>query len=47
LQAEIEAAAEEITGDVLSSTADNFLIDLQRVQEVKGAHIEHMFTRRP
>jgi len=37
------AVAEEITGDVLHDTVDNFVVRLQRVPEVDGSHIEHVF----
>jgi hypothetical protein len=43
LQGEIEAVAEEITGDMLRDTGDSFLVRLQRVHEVEGSHIEYVF----
>jgi hypothetical protein len=44
LQAENAAVAEEITGDILRDTADNFMVHLWRVHEVEESHIEHVFT---
>jgi hypothetical protein len=44
LQAKAEAAVEEVTGDMMRDTAEKFVVHLQRVQEIEGSHIEHMFT---
>jgi hypothetical protein len=42
LQAEIEAVAEEMTGDMMRDR--NFVIRLQRVDEGERSHIEDVFT---
>jgi hypothetical protein len=47
LQTWIKAITEEITDDLLHDTADKFVIHLQRIHEVIGSHIKHMFTRKP
>jgi hypothetical protein len=47
LQAEIEAVAEEITGDMLHDTVDIFVVHFQRVHKVKGSHKNHMHTNSP
>jgi len=44
LQVEIETVAEEITGDTLYNTVDNFMVCLQQVHKVEGSYIEHAFT---
>jgi hypothetical protein len=41
---ETDAATEQITSHILHDTADNFVVNLQRVHEVKGYHIKHVFT---
>jgi hypothetical protein len=46
-QAEIVAVTEEITGDMLLNTVDNFVVPLHVSHEVEGCHIEHMVTGRP
>jgi len=45
LQAETEDIAEDIRGDMLHDTVNNFVIHLQQVHEIKGPHIEYVFTR--
>jgi hypothetical protein len=44
LQAETEAAAEEITDAMLHNTVDNCVVHLQCVYEITGSCIEHVFT---
>jgi hypothetical protein len=44
LEVEIEIVAEEITGNMLCDTGDNFVVHLHQVYEIKGSHIEHVFT---
>jgi hypothetical protein len=41
LQAETEAAAEEITGDMLRDSVDSFVVTFHKVE---GSHAEHVFT---
>jgi hypothetical protein len=41
LQLELEAVAEEITGDMLHDTADNLVVHLH---ETEASHIQHVFT---
>jgi len=44
LQAEIESATEEVAGDMLHDTVDNFVVRLQRVHEVEISQTENAFT---
>jgi hypothetical protein len=44
LQAGGEAAAEEIPGDMLHDTVDNFVVHLHEVHMIKESHVQRMFT---
>jgi len=44
LQAETEADAVEMTGDMLCDSVDKFVVRLRRVHQVEGSIIEYAFT---